>query len=112
MAQRNVVVMIDDLTGKKISAGTGETVLFSLDGVSYELDVNSKGARQLRAELAPYVDAGRRISGGRAQRQTRRVKTAADPTAIRAWAASNGISVSNRGRISADVVAQYEAAGN
>ena len=63
MAQRNVTTIIDDLTGKELPDGTGETVKFSLDGVRYELDVNSRGAQRLRSAFAPYVKAGRRAPG-------------------------------------------------
>jgi len=37
---------------------------------------------------------------------------AASMPLLRAWAASNGIEVSSRGRISSTVIAQYRAAGN
>ena len=112
MAQRNVTTVIDDLTGKELPDGTGETVKFSLDGVRYELDVSGRGAQRLRSALAPYVKAGRRAPGGRPPRSVRRSKTAADPAAVRAWANSNGITVNKRGRVPAAVVAQFEASGN
>ena len=112
MAQRNVTTLIDDLTGKELADGTGETVKFSLDGVFYELDVNTRNAQRLRSALAPYVKAGRRIAGGRSRRPARRSRIASDPAAVRAWANSNGIPVSNRGRVPAAVIAQFEAAGN
>nr|WP_244522811.1 histone-like nucleoid-structuring protein Lsr2 [Geodermatophilus africanus] len=35
-----------------------------------------------------------------------------DPAAMRAWAAGQGIEVSARGRIKADVVERFRAAGN
>jgi hypothetical protein len=35
-----------------------------------------------------------------------------DNTAIRVWAQANGIELSKRGRIPADVVNQFKAAGN
>jgi hypothetical protein len=35
-----------------------------------------------------------------------------DPAAVRAWAAGQGIEVNARGRIKADVVKQFRAAGN
>ncbi len=111
MAQRNITIIIDDLTGKELPDGTGETVTFSLDGVRYELDVDTKGAARLRSLLAPYINAGRKLQGTR-QTPGRRMKTGNDPVAVRAWAASNGLQVSDRGRIPAHVIAQFEAAGN
>ena len=35
-----------------------------------------------------------------------------DLKAVRAWAASNGVEVSGRGRVPAKVIEQYKAAGN
>jgi nucleoid-associated protein Lsr2 len=111
VAQKNVTIIIDDLTGKELADGAGETVSFSLDGVRYELDVDSRSAGRLRSLLAPYIKAGRRLHGTHAAR-TRRVRTGNDPAAVRAWAASNGFEVNARGRVPAHVVAQFEAAGN
>lgn len=111
MTKRQLIILIDDLTGKELANGSGETVHFAIDGSSYELDVDRKGAEKLRSALAPYVAAGRRVTGSRRQ-PMRRVRTSPDPTAVRAWAAANGIQVSGRGRIPAAVVAQFEAAGN
>lgn len=110
MARKNVTIVIDDLTGRELTDGTAENVRFSLDGVGYELDVDTKAAQKLRASMDPFIAAGRRVpSGGGRSRQ---VKTAASPTAVRAWAAAHGIQVSDRGRIPASVLSQFEAAGN
>ena len=108
MASKSVTVVIDDLTGKELREGEHETVTFSLDGVRYELDVSPTGAQRLRSAFEPYVRSGRRLVGG--GRTRRRTRHAADAATIRAWAASNGIEVSRRGRISASVRAQFDAA--
>lgn len=110
MAQRQITMLIDDLTGKELAEGVGETVQFALDGVRYEIDVDSKTADKLRNTFAPFVAAGRRLTPS--GRTIRRTQTPADPAAVRAWAASNGIVVSNRGRIPSRVLEQYRAAGN
>jgi hypothetical protein len=111
MARKNVVVMIDDLTGRTLAEGAGETVVFSLDGSSYEIDLDTKSAAKLRALVGEYVAAGRRTSH-RLSAGPRHVPTAPDPAAVRAWAAANSIRVSDRGRIPAAVLAQFQAAGN
>jgi hypothetical protein len=59
MAQRVVVELTDDISGAEIPAGRGETVTFSLDGRSYEIDLTAKNANALRKVLSPYIDAGR-----------------------------------------------------
>jgi hypothetical protein len=65
MAQRTVVRLTDDLSGAEIPAGRGETVTFSLDGWSYEIDLTAKNANLLRTVLRPYIEAGRPIKSSR-----------------------------------------------
>lgn len=114
MARRNVTVTIDDLTGKQLPEGKAITVRFALNGANYEIDLDKTGAEKFRAVFEKYTAAGRRTAPNRkAQRpQPTHVRTAASSTTVRAWAAANGIGVSDRGRIPAAVVSQFEAAGN
>ena len=49
MVQRTVVVFEDDLSGGEAV----ETVVFVLDGTSYEIDLNGDNAAQMRYNLAP-----------------------------------------------------------
>jgi len=64
--------------------------------------------------LTGFAEHGRRVKVDRsasARNQKRPVPRAGpSPAAVREWAAAQGIAVSHRGRISADIVAQYEAA--
>jgi hypothetical protein len=115
VASKIVVILEDDVDG---SAAT-ETVSFGLDGIAYEIDLSAANAAELREALAPYVkavqarpadDRDDRKPGTRSPRT--RTTNLVDPAAIRVWAASNGITVSSRGRISADVIRQYHEAGN
>lgn len=62
MAQRVDTVLLDDLDGVSIAA---ETMCFAVDGASYEIDLSTEHAAELRAALNPYVGAARRISGRR-----------------------------------------------
>ena len=102
MAQRQHTVYIDDLTGKEPAAEQHETVNFGLDGVHDGIDLDTKAADKLRNALATYVAHGRRLTAtGRAVRRT---QAAAHPSAVRAWAASQGIAVNSRGRVPAGVV--------
>jgi len=107
VAQRVEVVLVDDLDG----APAEETVLFGLDGASYEIDLTSDNASALREALAPYLGHARRTGGRRStgRRPSAQAKST-DSAAIRAWAKQQGVPVSERGRIPASVVAQYEAA--
>ncbi len=104
MAQKVQIVLVDDIDG----GVADETVVFAVDGATYEIDLSKKNAAKLRDAFAPWVGSARRASGSRARR--RRGGRTSDAAAIRAWATSNGIEVSERGRVSADVRAKYEAA--
>ena len=106
MASKTTVELVDDLDGKVAA----ETVTFGLDGRTFEIDLSEKNAKALRDDLAPFVDAARTVGGTR--RRAVRVETAVDTRAVRAWAASNGIKLSPRGRIPTDVIQQYRNAGN
>lgn len=108
MASRTIVLYEDDLDGTE-AAGT---VTFALEGVQYEIDLSNKNADKLRKAMAPYVEAARRVGGSRGRRSSGRSTGEVDPKAVRAWAESNGITVSARGRVPAGLVEQYRAAGN
>ena len=110
MAQRVQVLLVCDMHEGENPAE--ETVTFSVDGSSYEIDVCSQHGAQLRDAFAPYVGAARRGGGGRGRSRRRggAARAGARGNEVREWARNQGIKVSERGRISADVYAQYEAA--
>ena len=108
MARKVQVVLEDDLNGGEAA----ETVPFALDGKSYEIDLSHKNAAALRAALKPWIEVARRagrapVASASVQRSARR---SGEASAIRKWAEENGIEVSSRGRISADLRARYKAA--
>lgn len=88
-----------------------ETVSFGMDGIEYEIDVTKKNAAALRKALVPWQEHARRV-GGRKSTTMQHVASGVDNRAVRAWAASNGIRLSERGRIPGQVIEQYRAAGN
>lgn len=107
MAQKVSIVLTDDLDG----SDAAETISFSLEGSSYEIDLSEQNANRLRDALRPFIDAGRRTTG-RAKGTTprRRSSKGGQATDIRAWAAEQGMNVSARGRVPAPIRAAYEAA--
>jgi hypothetical protein len=116
MAQRTVVELTDDLDGKSIPDGKGGTVRFGLDRQDYEIDLSDRNAKAMREVLRPYLEAARR-SGGTTRGSGRRGGRSAngrsrdyDAKTVRARAESQGIEVSQRGRVSADLVAKFQAA--
>ena len=106
MARTVAVVMTDDLDG----SSAAETVMFGFEGVTYEIDLSERNRAKLQRDLAPYVAAGRRVSRSRRRGSDRQSGPRVDRAAVRAWAKDNGLKVSERGRISADVISRYEAA--
>jgi hypothetical protein len=111
MAQKVTVALVDDLDGTEAE----ETVEFGLDGATYQIDLSDDNAGRLRDALEEYVDHARR-SGGRKRAPGRpAVGRAPRPAsadreqnqAIREWARKQGMNVSDRGRIPAEVLDAY-----
>jgi hypothetical protein len=114
MARKVQVILSDDLD-ENLSAD--ETVSFSLDGTSYEIDLADKNAKEMRDAFSRYVSAARKVgrgtnraSGGGRSRATGGRMDREQAGAIRDWARKNGHAVSDRGRIPASVVEAYEGA--
>jgi len=113
MARKIVHQLVDDIDGTILDVGEGETIHFALNGIAYEIDLTNAHAEELRAAFAPYIDAGRRTSGAAASRSAaprRRPARNSETVEIREWAKAQGMKVSERGRIAADVVEAYRAA--
>jgi nucleoid-associated protein Lsr2 len=112
MAQKVQVLLVDDLDGGEAS----ETVSFAIDGNNYEIDLSGKNAEELRDAFAKYVGAARKAgrstsSAGRSSsRRSGGSSTSMDrdqAAAIRSWAKGKGLKVSDRGRIPATIIEQY-----
>jgi hypothetical protein len=110
MAQRVSIELVDDLDGSPAA----ETVSFALDGVSYELDLSASNAAAFRDALGHYIGHARKVSSSGPRRggssSSRRSSGSSEARAIREWARANGHQVPERGRVSAEVKAAYEAA--
>jgi Lsr2 len=105
MAQRTQILYVDDIDGSPADG----TVRFGLDGTDYEIDLSKKHASQLAAAIRPYIEAARKVSSSRrAPHGSRPARH--NQSNVRAWARAQGLKVSDRGRIPADVLAQYESA--
>jgi hypothetical protein len=106
MAKTVAVVVTDDLDG----SSSADTVKFGFDGVVYEIDLSEKNRAKFQDVIAPYIEAGRRTGRNRIRPASRQAGQRTDSAAVRAWAGEHGLHVSERGRISANVLARYEAA--
>lgn len=105
MAQQTQVLFVDDLDG---SVATG-TVRFGIGGTEYEIDLSRAHAEELAAAAGPYIAAARKVTAARRSARTAH-PARHDHSEVRAWARAQGLKVSDRGRIPANVLAQYEAA--
>jgi nucleoid-associated protein Lsr2 len=98
-----------------------ETVEFGIDGKNHEIYLSTANAGRLRDALADCVSAARRSGGGRrrsagtgsasgaaeAAPKGRALADREQNEAIRDWARKRGMKVSNRRRISSEVVEAY-----
>jgi hypothetical protein len=118
--QKIITTLVDDVDGSEAS----QTVTFGLDGTTYEIDLNDAHAEELRATIDKFLGAARRV-GGRVPKPrsapaakvisgkpSNITKLKPDNSVIRAWARSNGYTLGDKGRISADIVKAYEEANS
>ena len=105
MAQKITVAVEDDLDG----GPADETVRFGVGGTEYEIDLSAANAAVFRQKLAPFTGHARET--GRGQRRPARSAAGREHGVdVRTWAKDQGITISDRGRIPASVIAQYQAA--
>lgn len=112
MAQKVTVTLVDDMDGTQAE----ETLEFGLDGAAYQIDLSGDNAERLREALADFVEHARR-AGGRKRTTGRPAAAGRAPRpasadreqnqAIREWARKQGMKVSDRGRIPAEVLDAY-----
>ena len=110
MAKTVITQIVDDLDG----SNGAETISFGYRGTNYEIDLGKRNASAFDKIMKPYLDAARKVTatrgGRRASSNGRRSRSASDLGAIREWARSQGYTVADRGRISAEITAAYDAA--
>lgn len=109
MASKTIVTLVDDLDGTSIDQGKGETVKFSLDSTSYEIDLSSENARELRDAFKPYTKVARAASARRTPTGAAR-SNPTDLAAARTWLRANGHEVSDRGRIPNKLMELFQGA--
>jgi hypothetical protein len=97
MAQKTVVTVVCDLPHDGEIEGN-ETVSFC-----------SAHAKDLTDLFSAYTSHARRVSAGARRRKTRSGPGRERSSEIRAWARERGEKVSERGRIPASIIQEYEA---
>ena len=109
MVQKTVVTVVCDLPHDGEIEGN-ETVSLSVDSTGYEIDVCSAHAKELHDIFSGYIEHARRVSGGTARRRKTRTGPGRERSSeIRQWARERGEKVSERGRIPASIIQEYEA---
>jgi hypothetical protein len=108
MAQKVQVEKIDDIDGTPAD----ETILFGIDGHSYEIDLSPDNAKALREGLGEWVAAARKagVKLPATRKSVNNSEKAQRSRAIREWAKGAGYELPERGRISVAVVTAYENA--
>jgi hypothetical protein len=104
MTSKVIVLLEDDVDGTRAD----ETIEFGIDGATYNIDLSASNAKRLRDALDGYVSKARKVSGKRSSGP--KLSTGPDLKAVRAWAKANGVEISERGRVSQNVLEQYRAA--
>jgi hypothetical protein len=109
MATRTTTQLTDDVDG---TSPATERIVFTLEGASYEIDLSSEHARQLRAGLDVFIQHARRTGKQTVGHRDNYKRTTLTPDhrIIRTWARDNGDSVPATGRISPTVLRAYQDA--
>jgi hypothetical protein len=105
VAQKTQILYVDDIDGSEAEG----TLRFGYSGVDYEIDLNQRHADEFANAIAPYIEAARKVSARRSGRGAAR-PARHNQSDVREWARAQGLKVSDRGRIPAEVMNQYEAA--
>lgn len=123
MTQKILVRLVDDLDNDQEA---DETLTFTVDNVTYEMDLSAAHAEEFRTLFEPYTDVARRIAGRRTPNRMAAVASGSKARAgkggtdlefgerasLRAWAGENGFHVADRGRIAASVIEAWREAGS
>lgn len=117
MGKRVTVTLFDDLEPELEAT---EHLSFAFEGANYEIDLGTKNANRLRKEMATWISVATRTAAPTRKRATTATTgtkntysggEAGLPLAeIRKWAIANGHTVSDRGRVSAEIVRAWKAA--
>lgn len=103
-----IVHLTDDIDGSVAD----KTIQFGWESKVFEMDLNAKNAAKIEKLMAEFVPHARQVRSTKSGKRLTEVKTGPAPSAVRAWAAANGVEVNRMGKIPEAVVEQYRAAGN
>ena len=109
VAQKVSVTYACDYDQKEIPSGQHRLRRFSIDGRDYEIDLCLKHSERFDEAVSRFASHARKASGRVVRTKRRTAAHRKHSAQVRAWAKANGLAGSERGRIPADVVANYES---
>lgn len=109
MAQKVSVTYACDYDQKEIPQGQHRLRRFSIDGRDYEIDLCLRHSERFDEALGRYASHARKSSARPLRTKRRTAAHRKHSAEVRAWAKTQGLTVSERGRIPAEVVSKYEA---
>ncbi len=111
VAQKVSVSYACDFDQKEIPQSQRRVRKFSIDGRDYEIDLCRQHSEKFDETIGRYAEHARKSSARPVRAAKRRTAAHRQHSAsVRAWAKEAGVTVSDRGRIPAEVVARYDAA--
>jgi hypothetical protein len=100
-------VLTDDIDGSEAA----ETLTLTYRGTQYELDLSEEHIDELDKALSRYLEVARQVQAApqpRRRRGAQRRRAAVSTQEVRRWAREQGLEVSDRGRIPAEIMERYE----
>jgi len=117
MAQRTELILTCDVHDG--AAEAADTVSFTVEGQAYECELCEPHLNEFREAMEIWSSHSRPVGGargsqsaGRASRGSRKRAASEGPSSsdVREWAREQGMEVSSRGRVPAELHAAYAAA--
>ncbi|MGH3797641.1 MAG: histone-like nucleoid-structuring protein Lsr2 [Pseudonocardiaceae bacterium] len=109
MAQKVVREFIDDIDGSPAE----RTFTFTVEGTAYEIDLSRENIAEFKSAIGGFVESARKAKNTRTSARQRGASTTDlgqrrdRLNEVRQWARNNGYTVSDRGRLSAEVLAAF-----
>ena len=100
MAMKTIVFLQDDVDGGEAD----RTVTFSLDGTGYEIELSQANIERLTTAMQPFIDKARKTKGAKGPSSA---KSGVDTAQVREWAREQGLPISDRGRVPAEILDAY-----
>lgn len=114
MARQVIERLVDDLDGRVLDEGEGQTIEFAYRGKKYTIDLSKANADQFDSAIEKFIAAAAPLRyGGATRRQpgggpAKSGKEQAQ--VVRDWLRAQGHQVSERGRIKRELMDLYAAA--